>query len=573
VANKAKKPGFCYLAKVQFEYNRIMTTENRLRQIERILAITQTLVSPVSLEQILHNIVDAATELTDCESAAILLLDEHSPNTLRFAAVALYEDRLFDIPVPIDASIAGAAYTSEQPVIVNDARNDPRYFARVGDLIGYHARSLLAVPLKFKDRKIGVLEAENKKGNQPFDADDAQVLAALAVQAAIAIENAQQVEQYKQLARAEQSQRQMADALHQAVAALSSTLDYDQVIDRILEQVNQVIPGDTSNVMIIEAGDIARVFRGRGYARFGTADTLTTTTLDITKVGTLQRMRATRQPLVIPDVTQDKTWVYARPEHTWIRSYVGAPIIIQDQVVGFLNVNSAMPNAYNQTDAERLQTFAHHAAVAIENARLYQQAQQEILERLKAEDALRQQRDHLEDIVQERTAELQRLAITDSLTGVFNRRHLLILGEQALEQARRYQRPLAALMIDIDHFKQINDRYGHAVGDEALKKLAECLQSNLRAADILGRYGGEEFVVLMPETDLETARRIAERLCEGIRALTIETEHAPIHFTTSIGVAVFDDARDATVDSLIQRADQAMYAAKQAGRNQVFALG
>jgi diguanylate cyclase (GGDEF)-like protein len=159
------------------------------------------------------------------------------------------------------------------------------------------------------------------------------------------------------------------------------------------------------------------------------------------------------------------------------------------------------------------------------------------------------------------------------LTGVFNRRHLLLLGEQALEQARRYQHPLAALMIDIDHFKQINDRYGHAVGDEALEKLAECLQNNLRAADILGRYGGEEFVVLMPETDLETARQSAERLVAHIRALTIETEHAPIPFTASIGVAVFDHARDTAINELIQRADQAMYAAKQAGRNQVFALG
>ncbi len=99
----------------EFGYNRAMMTENRLRQIERILAITQTLVSPVSLEQILHSIVDAATDLTDWESAAILLLDEHSPDILRFAAVKVYEDRLFDIPVPIDASIAGAAFTSEQP--------------------------------------------------------------------------------------------------------------------------------------------------------------------------------------------------------------------------------------------------------------------------------------------------------------------------------------------------------------------------------------------------------------------------------------------------------------------------
>lgn len=547
------------------------TFEKQLQRMERILAISQALISTSSLEQILHDIVHAATELTNCETVGILLLDEHSNALLRFVAVTLYQDRLFDIPVPIDTSIAGAAFTSDQAIIVPDVRNDPRYFARVGDSIGYHARSLLAVPLKFKDHKIGVLEAENKKGEQGFDADDARVLTALAVQAAIAIENARQVEQYKRLARAEQSQHQMAEALRQASAALSSTLDYDQVIDHILEQLGQVVPSDTSNVMMIEAGDIARIFRGRGYARYGTAGFLTATTLNIADVDSLQTMRATRQPLIVPDVTQDKTWIFSRPEHAWIRSYVGAPIIIQDQVVGFLNANSAKLNAYTPTDAERLQTFACHAAIAIENARLYQQAPQEIAERIKAEAELRRHRDHLEEIVKERTAELHRLAITDPLTGVFNRRHLFILGEQALEQARRYQHPLAALMIDLDHFKQINDRYGHTVGDQALKGLAEGLQSNLRAADILGRYGGEEFVVLMPETDLETARQIAERLCEGIRSLAIETERERLRFTTSIGVTALDHARDATVDLLIQRADAAMYAAKQAGRDQVCA--
>lgn len=130
-----------------------------------------------------------------------------------------------------------------------------------------------------------------------------------------------------------------------------------------------------------------------------------------------------------------------------------------------------------------------------------------------AQVALQQERDRLEEIVQERTAQLHQLAITDPLTITFNRRHLAILGEQIFRHARRYQHPLAALMLDIDHFKKINDRYGHAVGDLVLKKLAEYLQTNLRASDVLGRYGGEEFVVLMPETNLNMAQQIAKRLC------------------------------------------------------------
>jgi len=122
-----------------------MTTEIQLRRMERILAISQELISTLSLEQILHNIVHAATELTDCETAAILLLDEHSNDTLRFAAVALYQDRLFDIPVPIAASIAGAAFTRAQPVIVNDA---PAMDAAIGTGISKRRSSYNATATK-----------------------------------------------------------------------------------------------------------------------------------------------------------------------------------------------------------------------------------------------------------------------------------------------------------------------------------------------------------------------------------------------------------------------------------------
>lgn len=174
----------------------------------------------------------------------------------------------------------------------------------------------------------------------------------------------------------------------------------------------------------------------------------------------------------------------------------------------------------------------------------------------------------LEAQVAERTAELQRLATTDELTGLANRRHLLMVGSQAFKHAQRYRRPLAALMIDIDHFKQVNDRNGHRAGDRLLKALGTCLQENVRAADIVGRYGGEEFVLLLPETDLATAQQLAERLLSQVRALTIPTLAMEEHFTVSIGIAALKHTADIEVETLINRADHAMYAAKDAGRDQ-----
>lgn len=542
------------------------STTIQLERMDRILEISHELVGTRTLDEILHQIVDVATELLDCETTGILLLDDQ-PNNLRFVAVALYQDQLFNIPVPIDASIAGAAFMSDKPVIVLDTQSDPRYYPKVAEALNYPAHSLLSVPLTFRSHKIGVLEAENKKNGQQFNEQDAQVLTALAIQATIAIENARQLERYKQLAQAEKIQRQMSDALRLASVALASTLDYDQVIDRILEQVGQVIPNNTCNVMMLNGEDEARVFRGLGYAYSSTADTFTSTMLSYSNAPVLRRIIETRQPTVIADVMQDPTWVYSRPEHRWIRSYVGAPIIVRDAVVGFLNVNSATPNLYSQTHAEHLQAFAHHAAIAIENARLYRQSQEEIARRIKIEEELRRHRDHLEELVKERTAELHHLAITDPLTETFNRRHFFMLGNQVVGLALRYHHPLSAMMIDIDHFKEINDRFGHAVGDLVLKNLVQYLQHNLRSTDILGRYGGEEFVVLAAESDLENSRQTAERLLAGIRALRIPTNLGDCVVSASIGIATLHDENNDTLDTLLQRADQAMYAAKRAGRN------
>lgn len=162
-------------------------------------------------------------------------------------------------------------------------------------------------------------------------------------------------------------------------------------------------------------------------------------------------------------------------------------------------------------------------------------------------------------------AQAQRAAITDPLTGIYNRRGFFELSERELQRANRFGHPLSAVMFDIDHFKRLNDAHGHAAGDQALKETAERCFRALRKVDILGRYGGEEFAALLPETDLESACQAAERL--RIAATPpIQTGGAEIHLTVSLGVAV-RNRDDDTLDILLRRADQALYEAKSAGRN------
>ena len=154
----------------------------------------------------------------------------------------------------------------------------------------------------------------------------------------------------------------------------------------------------------------------------------------------------------------------------------------------------------------------------------------------------------------------------DSLSGAANRAFLTELGHREIALARRHNHPLAAAMIDIDHFKQVNDRYGHAVGDIVIRQLVKTCTGNLREGDLFGRFGGEEFVCVMPQTDAGEALACTERMRRSIEALRVVSGPASVRFTISAGVAVLDPA-DEGWEALLRQADQALYRAKSDGRN------
>jgi diguanylate cyclase (GGDEF)-like protein len=171
----------------------------------------------------------------------------------------------------------------------------------------------------------------------------------------------------------------------------------------------------------------------------------------------------------------------------------------------------------------------------------------------------------ISDIIRN-SEQLERLATTDSMTGLYNRRHFLTLGEAEWSRFQRYHRPLSLLMLDIDHFKAVNDRYGHAVGDEAIISVANGCVDGKRESDIVGRLGGEEFAILLPETDLAQATIVANRLCMRIAANGLTAHKVHFKVTASIGVATASVSMSG-LDVLIRAADQALYQAKAQGRN------
>ena len=164
---------------------------------------------------------------------------------------------------------------------------------------------------------------------------------------------------------------------------------------------------------------------------------------------------------------------------------------------------------------------------------------------------------------------LEELAMTDALTGVRNRRCFMEAAALEFERATRHARPMAVVLIDVDHFKGINDRHGHQCGDQALIEIAQACQSTLRKTDLLARFGGEEFIVLLPETGQREAVRLAERMRNAVSAdLRLPGQPQPGVVTISLGAVALSRSTP-TLDALIQAADQALYDAKRAGRNRV----
>jgi len=216
-----------------------------------------------------------------------------------------------------------------------------------------------------------------------------------------------------------------------------------------------------------------------------------------------------------------------------IRSLLAVPLCLDDRVLGILAVGSQTPQAYTAAQLELLTTLGQQAASALEHARQ------------------------------------QQAATVDSLTGLFLRDYFFRRLQEEFHRSARYGKPFALLMLDLDAFKEINDKNGHLAGDRYLRALGPVLRASLRLADLACRYGGDEFCILLPETDGTGARAIAERIRSAVAELVADGEGTPVRTTASIGLAVHPLHDGGDLKALLRAADQALYRAKRQGRDRV----
>lgn len=338
-------------------------------------------------------------------------------------------------------------------------------------------------------------------------------------------------------------ERQLA-ALMQVSRACASVLHPDRVAEVALDQIVSILGAERA---ILFLGNGTELVQKAARCAAG----IDPATLAEHSATVVERVWATSQPLVVSSLEEEATLgahsIVARD----LRSIMAVPLVMRDVAIGVVYVDNRLARGlFGKDDVQILAALASHIGTALETARAVQLE----IERKALESDLEKAFDQ---------------ATTDALTGLRNRRFLETRLADELARAKRSRRPFSLILIDVDHFKKVNDTWGHLAGDRVLATVARIVAQSIRSTDLAARYGGEEFCILAPETDAEGARILAERIREEVAAREIDLpEGGSTRVTASFGVAEFGvSAIDE--DGLFQAADDALYAAKESGRNQV----
>ncbi len=350
-------------------------TAHRLAQTQVLREFMLAAASTLDFDQVLRRTLKALHTTVGAEFLSFAMPDPADRSLRLHPSCIGFSEQADDPSARLSASVCRRAYLTGEPIVAGDVRSDPFFHPMAPETC-----SELAVPVTVNGQVLGVLSAGSPRQNA-FDEQDVDFYTTIASQLSIALENAR-------LFQAEREQRQQTEALEEAAAVVNGTLDLDQVLDRILEQVERVIDGDAFNIMLIEDDDTARVVRRRGYDR----EDWGVLSLSFGQYPLLIKMIETGEPVVVLDTAVDPDWIRGEGQEHW-RSYIGVPIKVSGVIVGFLNVNSIHRNTFSRQDARRLQAFANHVATAIENAQLYQE--------------LHNYADALEERVRERTTQLR----------------------------------------------------------------------------------------------------------------------------------------------------------------------
>lgn len=519
---------------VLLEANVISRTSKLEQQYRRQAALAKVELAinePHELQEVLDRVAEVTTEHLPASGGAMVILWD-TDEKMYYVGATTVPGQPPRGAAPHIRQQSGATHwiiQNRQALVVPNVRDDPFGANRLVTV--YFNQAYAGTPLIAGNSVVGVLYALDKEPRN-YSQEDLNFLNALANRAAAAISKVK-------LFESERKQRRLAETLRAANLAMTESLNLETVLDSLLVLLETLVPYDSASVMLVRDDGEIQIQAARGYDRHIDPEELREIRFNAYRHRTFRTILSDHRSLIIHDTQRYQGWESGMGTD-FIRSWMGVPMITGGRVIGFYSIDKHSPGFFTEEHQVSAEALAAQGALAIQNALLF--------------------------------GDVQRLATIDVLTGINNRRRFYELAEREYQRARRYQRPVAAIMLDIDHFKQVNDSHGHAVGDQVLQALAGVLQRNLRDIDILGRYGGEEFTVLLPESDAGAAAGVAERLRKRIEALNIATDRGSIEITISLGVAsvVADSEEEYTgLDRLIDRADRAMLEGKELGGNVV----
>lgn len=488
-------------------------TEQKLMSRQRSLALLHEIVEVAlqadNINMMAQTIVERLGELVHANGCFLTIWDENLEQPTPIASYGLQKEAYASIQTaPSERTFTEMVLQAGHTLVIEDIAKPVHSYQSAA-----HNQSLLVLPLIAEQKKLGAIILAFNQSHK-FSTDEISICEQASALVALALEKFQAVEEAQQRAMTSEN-------LRKASVAISETLEHDQAIARILEQLKLVIPYDSASVQLIENNEL-KVVGGSGFKmlkevlemRFPIpGDNPNTVVIE------------TGKPYILGDAPS-KYHEFRELQNQHIHSWLGVPLITRNnKTLGLLAIDSSKPHNFTEEDANLALIFASQVAVVLENTRIFKEKQEQ--------------------------------AIVDPLTAIYNRRGLIEIGKIEFEKSIYANKKFSAIMADVDQFKSINDTYGHDVGDKVLREFASRCKQCVREMDLVGRYGGEEIVILLPNTDLDLGITIAERL-------RIFIANTPFKISEDLLLDV-----TASLDVLINRADQAMYIAKHKGRNQV----
>jgi diguanylate cyclase (GGDEF)-like protein len=484
-----------------------------MQKIAILYDASQAVMSTFELDEVLAQILAIVRGYFQMQNAAVFLLDPATE--ILYVRSHFGRSETPDRKLRVGEGLIGHAAKIKRPLYVPDVSKDARYVKGFED-----TKSELAIPLMVRDQVVGVLDLQADRLDF-FDEETIDLLTLFSTQASIALENAR-------LYTTEQRRAQQMEAINAVARSTTALVDLEELLYKACTEILQRFNVDHVAFTLMEEGDLyVRSHKGQLTPSVQLGERLPRGT------GIASRALETGQTVLVNDVSMFSGYVKGFEE---ARAEMCVPLIYFGEKLGVLALESAIKNSFDQSDIQPLESVGDICAAAIQNARHFQTTRQ--------------------------------LAYLDGLTGAFNRRFFEMRIMEELERAARYNAPLSVVMIDLDNFKKLNDEFGHLLGDEVLRQVTNIFHQHLRKGDVMCRYGGEEFAVLLPQTSGENALDVAEKLRR-----TVEGWHFPgvaRKVTISVGVADHPDF-GRTRDEIVAAADAALYHAKVSGRNCVSA--